>query len=118
MLQKSTLFSKTHLQTLRSRADEALGFKKAGRNPWLACSVIPTGPVDPQFVLVVNRVCLLRQVLAFEPVDQLLRRLFRTSEFPSLVTCFMTCGKLVGNVMLSLVAQTVTAEVFTLLVQT
>ena len=81
--------SKTRLQTLRSRAAEALGFKKAGRNPWLACSVIPASPVDPQFVLVVNMVRLLRQVLSFEPshVDQFRRRLSRTSEFPSLVTC-------------------------------
>ena len=90
--------SKTRMQTLRSRATEALGFKKPGRSPWLACNVITNAPVDPQFVLLVNRVRLLRQFFAAEPshIERFKDRLSRGPDFPSLATCLRRDLRRVG----------------------
>ena len=48
---------------LRTQATLAIGLKKKGTNPFLACMLACPSVIDPQFVLLCNRVALFRQVL-------------------------------------------------------
>ena len=48
--------SRARLQKLRSAAAEALGHRKCSQNPWLALGLHGKQPIDPEFVLTLNRV--------------------------------------------------------------
>ena len=54
---------KTVLQRLRSGAARAIGCRPTGASPWLACLLASYQCVDPEFVLVLNRIQLFRQVI-------------------------------------------------------
>ena len=54
---------KTVFGRLRTQATLALGLRKKGTNPMLACMLACPLVIDPQYVLLCNRVALFRQVL-------------------------------------------------------
>ena len=54
---------KTVLQRLRSGAARAIGCRPTGASPWLACLLASYRCVDPEFVLVSNRIQLFRQLI-------------------------------------------------------
>jgi hypothetical protein len=54
---------KTVLQRLRSGAARAIGCRRTGASPWLACLLASNPCVDPEFVLVLNRIQLFRQLI-------------------------------------------------------
>ena len=60
---ESSLAPKTVLQRLRSGAARAIDCRPKGASPWLACLLATYRCVDPEFVLLVNRLQLFRQVL-------------------------------------------------------
>ena len=47
--------SRTRLHRLRSAAAEAIGHRKCSQNPWLALGLHGKQPIDPEFVLTLNR---------------------------------------------------------------
>eukprot|EP00435_Cladocopium_sp_Y103_P049129 s90_g14.t1 len=60
---ESSLAPKTVLQRLRSGAANAIGCRSKGASPWLSCLLATYRCVDPEFVLLVNRLQLFRQVI-------------------------------------------------------
>eukprot|EP00438_Fugacium_kawagutii_P028727 Skav229627 [mRNA] locus=scaffold649:9656:14851:+ [translate_table: standard] len=54
---------RTVLQRLRSYTSLALNLRKKGSSPWLACIVGTYRCVDPEYILLMNRIQLFRQVL-------------------------------------------------------
>ena len=60
---ESSLAPKTLLQRLRSGAANAIGCRSKGASPWLSCLLATYRCVDPEFVLLVNRLQLFRQVI-------------------------------------------------------
>ena len=48
--------SRTRLHRLRSAAADAVGHRKCSQNPWLALGLHGKLPIDPEFVLTLNRV--------------------------------------------------------------
>ena len=54
---------KSVFKRLRTQAARAMGLKKKGTNPFLACLLASPAIVDPQYVLLSNRIALFRQVL-------------------------------------------------------
>ena len=54
---------KSVLQRLRSGAALALGCRPKGSSPWLACLLSTYRCVDPEFILILNRIQLFRQVI-------------------------------------------------------
>eukprot|EP00438_Fugacium_kawagutii_P016749 Skav228882 [mRNA] locus=scaffold2395:202260:205295:+ [translate_table: standard] len=60
---ETALVPKTVLQRLRSKASRALFGNHKGASPWLSCLLGSYRCVDPQFVLLINRVALFRQMV-------------------------------------------------------
>eukprot|EP00435_Cladocopium_sp_Y103_P039448 s2037_g10.t1 len=60
---ESSSAPKAVLQRLRSGAARAIDCRPKGASPWLACLLATYRCVDPEFVLLVNRLQLFRQVL-------------------------------------------------------
>eukprot|EP00438_Fugacium_kawagutii_P015502 Skav201350 [mRNA] locus=scaffold2643:37261:41997:+ [translate_table: standard] len=54
---------RTVLQRLRTYASLALNLRKKGSSPWLACLVGTYRCVDPEYILLMNRIQLFRQVV-------------------------------------------------------
>ena len=70
---ESTFVPKTTLQRLRTKVSKGLGLAAKGSSPWLTCLLGTYQCVDPEFVLLIGRVRLFRQVIQELP---LLRDLF------------------------------------------
>ena len=54
---------KTVFQRLRSGAANAIECRPKGSSPWLACLLATYRCIDPEFVLIINRILLFRQVV-------------------------------------------------------